>query len=72
MFRTGGESMVWDDAKHEWNVKLHQATKGDPSKAVNLSADFVVITPGEYASDLSSKFGQCLIVIRSAAQGEDP
>lgn len=46
MFQTGGESMVWDNAKHEWNVKLNQSAKGGQATKVHINADFVVITPG--------------------------
>lgn len=38
--------MVWDEAKHQWDVKLSQAIKGGQSQTFNITADFVVVTPG--------------------------
>lgn len=41
MFQASGKSMVWDDAKHQWNIKLSQG-----SKTIDMSTDFAIITPG--------------------------
>lgn len=46
MFGTSGQSMVWDDAKHVWNVKLSQMAESGQSKTIDISADFAVIAPG--------------------------
>lgn len=47
MFHTSGSSLVWDNEKNQWNVKLSQTSQDSQSKTISISADFAVIAPGK-------------------------
>lgn len=46
VFQTKAEKLVWDEASKEWQVELTQKRKGQPSKVLNISAQFVAAVNG--------------------------